>query len=76
MPTCLAAYVDGLRDEGDDTPEPVVARAHALKLLLYSGLSAVPLEHLGSPPSAELAEIARGRAVIATHALDRVDATD
>lgn len=72
---CLAAYVEGLRDEGDDTPEPVVARAHALKSALYTGLSSPPWEHLGAPPSDELAELAQGRAAIATYVLDRVDAT-
>jgi hypothetical protein len=72
---CLAAYVEGLRDEGDDTPEPVVARAHALKALLYTGLSSVPWEHLGSPPTDELAALARTRAAIAAYTLDRVDAT-
>ena len=72
---CLASYVEGLREEGDDTPEPVVARGHALKSLLYTGLSSVPWEHLGSPPSEELAELARARAAIATYAMDRADAT-
>ena len=52
-----------------------MARAHALKALLYTGLSSVPWEHLGSPPSDELAELARTRAAIATYTLDRAEAT-
>jgi len=39
----VAAYVQGLRDEGCGIPEPVVRRAHALHMLMMSGLSAVPV---------------------------------
>ena len=38
----VTAYVQGLRDEGCDIPEPVVRRAHALHMLMMSGLSAAP----------------------------------
>ncbi len=47
----VAAYVEGLRAEGDDTPLEVVRRAHALQLVLYAALSAVPVEHLADPPT-------------------------
>ena len=59
---CVPAYVRGLRDEGCDVPEEVVARGgHALLMLLFSGLSAVPFDlfegpvddraRCGSPPT-------------------------
>ena len=46
----VAAYVRGLRDEGFHIPEPVVRRAHALHMLMMSGLSALPVELLDQPP--------------------------
>jgi len=72
---CLPAYVAGLADEGVVLPEEVVRRAHALQMLLFSGLSAVPFEHLGSPPSPALTELAEQRAGAARFVLDLVDAT-
>jgi len=39
---CLPAYVDGLCAEGLDVDLGVVRRAHALQMLLFSGLSALP----------------------------------
>jgi hypothetical protein len=71
----LDAYVAGLRDEGCDVPAEVVARGHALHHLLMTGLSSIPWEHLGAPPSAELAAVAADRAAIARFCLDRLDAT-
>ncbi|MBM6400507.1 phosphotransferase [Phycicoccus sonneratiae] len=71
----LDAYVAGLRDEGRDVPLEVVARGHALHHLLLTGLSSVPWEHLGSPPSPELEAVAEDRAAIARFCLDRLDAT-
>ena len=72
---CLPAYVEGLGDEGADVPLPVVRRAHALQMLLFSGLSALPLEHLGTAPTPELHRLARERAQMVTFQLDLVDAT-
>lgn len=72
----LRAYVDGLRDEGDHTPLAVVRRAHALQLLLYVGLSAVPFELLGDPPSPRTHQLATARATIARHSLDLLASTD
>ncbi|MGG5258464.1 phosphotransferase [Phycicoccus avicenniae] len=69
------AYVAGLRDEGCDVPAEAVARGHALHHLLLTGLSSVPWEHLGAPPTPELAVMAQDRAAIARFCLDRVDAT-
>ena len=72
---CLAAYVEGLRDEGTDVPAPTVARAHALLALLFTGLSAIPFEHLDQPVTDELMRVARERAAAARFLLDLVDAT-
>lgn len=72
---CVPAYVQGLRDEGSDVDEDVVRRAHALQLLLFSGLSGVPFEHLGSPPTPQLSALAAERAQAVAFALDLVDAT-
>ena len=72
---CLPAYVRGLRAEGCDAPEAQVRRSQALLMLLFSGLSAIPLEHLPQEPTPELHRIARERAACARFVLDLVDAT-
>jgi len=72
---CAAAYVDGLRVEGCDVDAAVVLRAHALLMLIFSGMSAIPVEHLASAPSAELHHITAERAAAARFMLDLVDAT-
>jgi hypothetical protein len=72
---CVRAYVEGLHDEGCDVPLETVQRAHALQSLLFCGLSAVPLDHLGAPPTPELHRLTRERAQLATFLLDLVDAT-
>jgi len=72
---CLPAYVEGLRDQGLDVDLGVVRRAHALQMLLFSGLSALPFEHLDAPPTPQLQVIARQRARSAAFILDLVDAT-
>ncbi|MDP9219087.1 MAG: aminoglycoside phosphotransferase family protein [Actinomycetota bacterium] len=72
---CLPAYVEGLRDEGCDVDAALVRRAHALQMLIYSGLSAIPVEHLGERPTPELHRIGAERAAAARFMLDLVDAT-
>ena len=72
----LPAYAEGLRAEGWDLHEPVVRRAHALHLLLFTGLSTLPFEHLEAPPTDELHRVAAERAAIARFSLDLLDATD
>jgi hypothetical protein len=72
---CLPAYVAGLRAEGSDVPGSAVRRAHALQLLIFTGLSTLPFEHLGEVPTTELQLIASDRAEIARFSLDLVDAT-
>jgi hypothetical protein len=72
----LPAYVKGLQAEGCDVDPAVVRRAHALCMLIFSGLSAVPVEHLDKQPTDELHEISAERARIATFILDLVDTTE
>ncbi len=72
---CTAAYVDGLRVEGCDVDAAVVRRAHALLMLIFSGMSAIPVEHLASPPTPELQRITAERAAAARFMLDLVDST-
>jgi thiamine kinase-like enzyme len=72
---CTSAYVEGLRREGCDVDGARVRRAHALLMLIFSGMSAIPGEHLDSPPTPELRRIAAERATAARFMLDLVDAT-
>lgn len=74
-PPCLLAYLQGLEAEGYSVQPATVRRAHALQMLLFNGLSAVPLEHLGSPPTDDLLELAGQRASAARFVLDLVRAT-
>jgi hypothetical protein len=73
--TILAAYVEGMRDEGSDIPLPVVRRSHALQLMLFTGLSCLPFEHLETAPTPELHHVAAQRAGIARFALDLLEST-
>jgi len=73
--TIFAAYMAGLRAEECWIPDDVVRRAHALQLLIFTGLSSVPFELLESEPTAELHQVAAARADIARFSLDLVDAT-
>jgi hypothetical protein len=73
---CLPAYVDGLHAEGVELDVATVARAHALHLMVFTGLS-TPLTD-PSPPDAgpaELAAEAHTRADIARFCLGLVEAT-
>ena len=72
---CVPAYVTGLADEGVVMSEDVVRRAHALEMLLFSGLSAVPFEHLDGPLTPGVTDLAAQRAHAARFVLDLVDAT-
>jgi len=72
----LPAYVEGLQAEGCEIDPAVIRRTHALCMLIFSGLSAVPMEHLDQQPTARLHEITAERARTATFILDLVDATD
>jgi Phosphotransferase enzyme family len=72
---CLPAFVRGLRDEGCDTPAETVRRAHALLMLLFSGFSAIPFEHLGVPATPDIVRRTHERAASARFILDLVAAT-
>ncbi|TQK71503.1 MULTISPECIES: phosphotransferase [unclassified Nocardioides] len=73
--TCLAAYVEGLVAEGVDLGIDAVRRAHALHLLIFSGLSAIPFEVLEEEPTDALRAMAATRAATARYVLDLVDQT-
>ena len=69
----LPAYVRGLADEGRLVDQDLVGRLHALQMMVFSGLSIMPFEHLAAPPSADLIKLARDRATIAEFCLDLVE---
>ena len=71
----FAGYMAGLRDEECWIPDDVVRRAHALQLLIFTGLSALPFDLLEAEPTPELHRVAEHRAAIARFSLDLVDAT-
>lgn len=71
----LPAYTRGLHMEGHDATEAEVRRAHALQLVVFTGLSALPFEHLAREPTPELHAVAAERARIARFALDLLDAS-
>jgi hypothetical protein len=72
---CLSAYLEGLRLEGCAVDEATVARAHALQMLVFAAVPAVPVEMLDGPPTPALLEVARQRAAAARFVLDLVAAT-
>ena len=71
----LPAYLEGLRAEGSSLDPAALRRTHALCLLIFSGLSAVPFEDLERDPTPELARGAAERADLARFALDLVEAS-
>lgn len=72
---CLASYVDGLAAEGVEIDTATVRRAHALHLLLFTALSALPFELLDADPDEQVRAMAAARATIARYVLDLVEAT-
>ena len=72
---CVAAYHDGLLAEGVEVEVGSVRRAHALHLLLFSGLSSVPFDLLDQEPTPQLRGVAASRAEIGRFSLDLLDAT-
>jgi hypothetical protein len=71
----VPAYAEGLAAEGWAVPEPDLRRAHALQLLIFTGLSTIPVEHFERPPTPELHRLAADRAALARFSLDLLDAT-
>lgn len=72
---CLSAYVRGLHEEGSDLPLDAVRRVHALLMLLFWGLSAVPPEVLYGLSAPGTLRVARERAQATTFVLDLVEST-
>ena len=72
---CVAAYRDGLAAAGLDVPLAAVTRGHALLLLIFTGLSSLPLELLGEQPTPALQAVSASRAEIARFSLDLLDAS-
>ncbi|MDO5745874.1 MAG: phosphotransferase [Micrococcaceae bacterium] len=66
----LSSYVEGLRAEGCQVSREIVRRAHALHLMLFTGLSCLPIEHLGSEQTPALHRIASERAAVARFSLE------
>jgi hypothetical protein len=71
----VPAYVEGLAAERMVIDPALVTRLHALQMLIFTGLSSMPFEHLASTPSPELEMLAADRASLATYCLDLVDTT-
>jgi hypothetical protein len=72
---CLTAYLRGLGDEGHQVEEATLRRAHALQLLLFTGLSAFPWDLVHGPVTPQVRAIAAERAAITRYVLDLVEAT-
>ncbi len=69
-------YVQGLAAEGMVVDPAPVNRLHAIQMLIFSGLSSMPFEHLESPSSPQIERLASDRAALATYCLDSVDRTE
>ena len=72
---CLPAYHQGLHDEGHTVSLDALRRTHALLMLLFWGLSAVPLEVLHGAPLPGPAGTVGERARAATFVLDLMEET-
>lgn len=68
----LAGYLDGLRLEGNPAGADQVRRAHAICMAIFSGLTAIPFELLGEPPTDRSRQIFAARATVARYILDLV----
>lgn len=72
---CLAAYAAGVAAEGCDVPLDDLRRAHALMMLLFAGLTTVPVELLSGGPPPGGVDVVRERAATAEHVLHLVETT-
>ena len=75
---CVAAYADGLADEGVEMPLEQVRRGHAVCLMLFNGLPSLPAEASAASTMDESAfdHWTRQRAGIARYALDVLARTE
>lgn len=71
----MPAYVAGLAAEGMPVDSAVVRRAHALAMMIFSGLSGYPFEHLDQEPTSSLMALSRERAEASRFCLDLVEST-
>lgn len=71
--TCLHAYANGLRDEGDDTPLDQVRCSHAVLMTIYHAIPAIPYEHRTAAPTPQLRQLYTQRAAVARFILDLLD---
>jgi hypothetical protein len=71
----VPAYVAGLAEEGMVVDSDLVRRSHALLLMIFTGLSALPFELLESTPPEAVPALAADRADLARFCLDLLDAT-
>jgi len=71
----VQAYAEGLAAEGRHLPIELVRRAHAVHLLIFTGLSALPFDLLEDDVTPELEAAAADRAELARFCLDLVDTT-
>ena len=71
----VEAYADGLADEGESIDIELLERAHALQLMLFSGLSAVPVELLDRDPDDGMRRLVAARARMAAHSLRLLETT-
>jgi hypothetical protein len=72
---CLGAYVEGMREEGNESELAGVGRASAICMAIFNGLTAIPFENLEQPPDARLDTLCKNRAEMCRFTLDRLDAT-
>ena len=68
----FAGYMDGLRAAGGQAAADQVRRAQAISMAIFSGLSAIPFELLGEPPTDRVRRVFAARAAVAGYILDRV----
>lgn len=71
----LPAYVAGLASEGMVLDARVVERAHAVAMMIFSGLSGYPFEHLDKKPTPDLLALAHERAAASRICLDVLEGT-
>lgn len=71
----VEAYTDGLAAEGQSIDIDQIERAHALQLILFSGLSALPVDLLDREPDDAVRSLVTARAEIARYSLRLLSAT-
>jgi hypothetical protein len=71
----VEAYTAGLADEGLPCDVDVVRRAHAVSMVLFGALPAVPVDMLDDPDDERLHALCTARAALASFSLDLLDAT-